>query len=190
MKKIIIPIVCLISYSSLVKSEEVKESPITTSSFTFCHLDTKCTTNIRLANTTPYQVKISSLAFNEQGIDLNSMYVFEESRYYDLKENNLDTGISEQPLQGRRRAYKQLSSLEFEPLEVKFIELKGIEERFALEPGKRYMVGTLTPFVNLYINGKFADIITIRTNYSLLTIPTEDMEIKERPIKQFATPHG
>ena len=118
------------------------------------------------------------------------MYVFEESRYYDLKENNLDTGISEQPIQGRRRAYKQLSSLEFEPLEVKFIELKGIEERFALEPGKRYMVGTLTPFVNLYINGKFADIITIRTNYSLLTMPTEDMEIKERPIKQFATPQG
>ena len=52
------------------------------------------------------------------------------------------------------------------------------------------MVGTLTPFVNLYINGKFADIITIRTNYSLLTMPTEDMEIKERPIKQFATPQG
>lgn len=190
MKKIIITIVCLISYPSLIKSEEVTESPIATSSFTFCHIDTKCTTNIRLANTTPYQVKLSSLAFNKQGIDLNSMYVFEEGRYYDLKENNLDTGMSEQPIQGRRRAYKQLSSLEFEPLEVKFIELKGIEKRFALDPGKRYLVGTLTPFVNLYINGKFADIITIRTNYSLLTIPTEDMEIKEQPIKQFATPQG
>ena len=107
MKRIIITIFCLISYSSFA-NEEAIESPIATSSFTFCHIDTKCITNIRLANTTPYKVKLSSLAFNKQGIDLNSMYVFEEDRYYDLKENNLDTGMSEQPIQGRRRAYKQL----------------------------------------------------------------------------------
>ncbi|WP_149982951.1 hypothetical protein [Pseudoalteromonas rhizosphaerae] len=190
MKIFINIIFCLISYSAFTHSEEIIESPIATSSYTFCHIDTRCITNIRLANTTPYRVTLSSLAFNEQGIDLNSMYIYEADEYYSIKTKNSGASVPEQPMLERRRAHKQLSSLEFEPLEVKFIELKGMEEKFALDPKKRYLVGTITPFVNLFINDKFVDIITIRTNYSLLTIPTTDMEIKERPIQQFATPEG
>ena len=190
MKILVNIIFLLISYSTFANSEEIIEGPIAASSYTFCHLETKCITSIRLANTTPYQVKLSSLAFDKQGIDLNSMFIYEVDAYFSLRAENPGAKVPEQPIQGRRRAHKQLSSIEFEPLEVKFIELKGMEERFALNPEKKYLVSTITPFVNLYINGKFADIITIRTRYSLLAIPTEDMEIKERPIKQFATPNG
>ncbi len=190
MKTLINIIFLLISYSTFANSEEVIEGPIAASSYTFCHIDTKCITSIRLENTSPYQVKLSSLAFNGQGIDLNSMFIYEVDEYFSIRAENPNAKVPEQPIQGRRRAHKKLSSIEFEPLEVKFIELKGMEERFALNPEKKYLVSTITPFVNLYINGKFADIITIRTKYSLLAIPTKDMEIKERPIKQFATPQG
>ena len=76
MKTLVNIIFLLICYSTFANSKEIIESPIAASSYTFCHLDAKCITSIRLTNTSPYQVKLSSLAFNEQGIDLNSMFIY------------------------------------------------------------------------------------------------------------------
>ncbi|WP_231613209.1 hypothetical protein [Pseudoalteromonas sp. SWXJZ94C] len=106
MKILVNIIFLLISYSTFAHSEEIIEGPIAASSYTFCHLDTKCITSIRLANTMPYQVKLSSLAFDKQGIDLNSMFICEVDAYFSLRAENPGVKVPEQPIQGRWRAHK------------------------------------------------------------------------------------